>query len=245
MKRQNEKTQKNLFTLIELLVVIAIIAILASMLLPAINKARQSARSTLCKNNLRQVGLILNNYTDAYDSYYPRVVKAVGQHNTAWFVFLMQCETGVTSINWNNWKPAYKKLFVCPDGEIAYRGTSIYSAYNPPREARCTMGPTRGGFTYREHLPDGSDFRLTPRNIKRIKYPSSKGMLLGDSAMGAGAYPETPHYWAANNMTLIPWVHPNLTDNVMFGDGHTETIMFRNPGFFNTYWTKSGLTDKE
>jgi len=116
------------FTLIELLVVIAIIAILVALLLPAVQQAREAARRTQCKNNLKQLGLAAHNHHDVYNrmpvGHYgvPRSVPWSGngpanitwrQHQ--WFGILPQLLPYVEQSSLYNQLPQWKGLEFRPD----------------------------------------------------------------------------------------------------------------------------------
>jgi prepilin-type N-terminal cleavage/methylation domain-containing protein/prepilin-type processing-associated H-X9-DG protein len=77
---------RNAFTLVELLVVIAIIALLMGILLPALTAARRQGQATVCRSNLRQIGIALNFYAEAWNFFIPR---GTGSSGDTWFQQVM------------------------------------------------------------------------------------------------------------------------------------------------------------
>lgn len=152
---------KKFFTLIELLVVIAIIAILASILLPALGKARDKARTIGCLNNLKQLGMAYINY---------------GGENDSWVLpGTTDAEASTTSRNWT-WhivKSLYNIDLTC-----TYRAVGYTNDYNPdtfklfkcPAEAR-GFGQWGGNFLWGHYAANGLFVGLTG---DPITYPTRK-----------------------------------------------------------------------
>ncbi len=200
------------FTLIELLVVIAIIAILASMLLPALSKARAAAQSAKCVSNLKQIGLYMSLYENDYNDYFPPAVGNAAEGG-CWVWYNVLFNFGYLS---------GVKVIECPSslGENADR--AVDATLKPPTNVTDTLIPfAAGGYGMNYMILPYADGQLGWQTVTNIKRPSVTLMICdsyGDrnngGANSAWVYCDTERDIAVRHGSRV---------NILYFDGHVDS----------------------
>lgn len=175
MPKSNKSPSRG-FTLIELLVVIAIIAVLIALLLPAVQQAREAARRSQCKNNLKQLGIALHNYHDTFSTLPPgaiQVFETNAQNEATWVSMILPYIDQAPLYNRAN----FSSCFGCvagignPSYEIVSPAIPGMSCPSDPNSGQMAAGYYRRG-SYAANSGIGAIHSLTtPDDPARISGP--------------------------------------------------------------------------
>lgn len=228
------RQKKARFTIMELMIVVAILMILASLLLPALKKARSKAAEVGCRNQLKQIGLLWIQYTDTFDGHLPLSYSS----NSNWSSNLYSAgllkpwkENTGTGLAGREADKRNCKLLQCPG--------------NPSVQTYAGMGCLKWSLGAWE---SSEEWRIRAVKNSRITFPSERGMVVDHPGQGieevTGAdglkkyYPHGPTPFPCPDWTYDPDAGsynfpeteqeppPNAMVNAAFCDGHVGGISY-------------------
>lgn len=194
---------RNAFTLVELLVVIAIIGMLVSMVVPAVQQARESARKVVCVNNLKQLGTATKVFVDAHSGRYPGYLESVNRPrvgpqdaNVSWAVALFPYMEQQSVYKQVKYQPTVTGVFIeslfCPsnvstnlDGPIlcyVMNGGRAAGASSPASDLANGIGVYRGE-------PNGRQIQVSANGqvpTNQVSFVTQLPMLVG--AVGSASF---------------------------------------------------------
>jgi prepilin-type N-terminal cleavage/methylation domain-containing protein len=225
-----DRDRRRGFTLIELLVVIAIIAVLIGLLLPAIQKVREAANRLACANHLKQIGLAVHNYHNAYRQLPPARIGANG--GVSWAVFLLpylEQESFATQWNLSQW------YYTHPE---AVRKTAVNVYFCPsrrgPNDAFSNLSGALG--PGQSDVPDTSWPRLAHYPGALADYACNNGdnqntysgsweqatgaLIMADSVPPASANPRSFTSW--KSWTSLASLQDGASNTLLIGEKHVR-----------------------
>lgn len=226
-----------IFTLIELLIVIAIIAILAGMLLPALSRARETAKKTLCIGNLKQFGLAYAAYSGDYADYFPPVIHnhtgtdfANNNSNPNFAVIMYSYGLKYTQTEWKKNTAQTAGVYFCPSDKVNAEANCHMYSYR----GNCFITNTIVSGTVVAGVNDGD----VARKILEVKRPSEI-LILGDAAVNssqigysnpfnANDFPFKSGSSFAGNGRMIGLDFRHIQQsNLLIVDGHVDSRKFQ------------------
>jgi prepilin-type N-terminal cleavage/methylation domain-containing protein/prepilin-type processing-associated H-X9-DG protein len=201
-RRRPASSVRSGFTLVELLVVLAVIALLAALLLPALSKAKESARTTQCLNQMRQLGLAVRLYVDENGDAFPRSQHSAFAHGQLPWERSLAPLLGSSTTAWTN---------------------LLTGLYHCPSDKRTT--PWSYGLNVYYELGPKDDYTGKPQTWRRLTEVPRPAATVLFAENNTSADHLMPEFWyaQADAVDLASTRHKGRA-NYTFADGHASLL---------------------